>query len=294
VKTRTRRPNDDPRDLALDFWAGVLPLRTRRRRTRPGRRASAWPCRRTWRAGSSPRGLRHAGPVQQSVVGKWQSDLDELANEWAPLRPPPPPRWSQAEAEQRLLALRAEQQRLIAGGAWLGGPYTVLEILGLAADELSVSRLLAWLLRPDGRHGLHDMPLRHVLALAGAPATGELDPVRIQLEEPRETVDPDPLDPLVTRADVVVYTRHATLVVESKVYAPEQRHQLDRLKRTWHDSVAPAFLFVTRTPTVQLTSAGEGAWHAVTWSDLAAGLLAACPPGTGVEALAVLNNLGRV
>lgn len=236
-----------------------------------------------------------APPVRQGTYDSWEQRLGRLEAEWARLRPPPLPPWSFDAAEHRMAAMLAERQDIVRAGQWLGGPATVLEALGLARDELSASRLLGWLLRPDGRHRLHEAPLRHLLSLVGAEcADGTLDPVRVVLEESRETVGPADGDPAVTRADIVVYTRRCTLVVEAKVYAPEQRNQLDRLKRTWRDSPAPAFLFVTRRPTLQLSSTGEGPWPAVTWRELAEGLAVACPADAPAEVPAVLNSLRSV
>ena len=233
--------------------------------------------------------------ISAATVHSWDQRLGVLAAEWARLRPPPAPPWSFDDAEQRMSAMLAERQDIVRAGHWLGGPATVLEALGLARDELSASRLLGWLLRPDGRHRLHEAPLRHLLALAGADgAHSPLDPVRVVLEESRETVGPVDGDPPVTRADLVVYARRCTLVVEAKVYAPEQRNQLDRLKRTWRDSPAPAFLFITRRSTVQLSSTVEGPWPAITWRELAEGLAPACPPDAPAEVTAVLNSLRGV
>lgn len=225
----------------------------------------------------------------------WEDRLAALRLQWAPLATPTAAPWSSARAELRTRAMREERDAIVRRGQWLGGPAGVLEVLGVQAEELAVTRVLAWLLRPDGRHGLHDGALRTVLEAAGAQLPEELHPVRIVLEDSRDTVDPGPGDPLLTRADLVVYMRSATLVVESKVYAVEQRNQLDRLRRCWAVDVAPAFLYVTRRPVRQLTSGREGAWPASTWSGLGAQLAAvAADAGAGPDAVALIDSLRRI
>ncbi len=225
----------------------------------------------------------------------WEQRLATVRRDWARTRPPPPPRWSADVAQERVAVLRAERRSIVGRGLWLGGAASVLELLHVDRLELPLTEVLAWFLRPDGHHGLFDQPLRYLLSLTGEDVEGNLDPVRVVLEESRPTLEPSATDPSYTRADLVVYTAHATLVIESKVYAPEQINQLDRLKRTWAGDLAPAYLFVTRSAAPQTSSHSQGAWPQVSWRDVADGF-ATC--GTqrspSIEALALINGLRRI
>ncbi len=251
-------------------------------------------------AARTPQGLPQRHPENAVAVAAvdlhdWEVRLAAFKTEWQPLRPPPPEPWSAQDAEHRVAGMRAEHQDLVRRGAWLGGPTSVLEVLDVHTQELTVTRVLAWFLRPDGRHGLHDAPLRHVLRLAGADADADLHPVHVVLEDSRTTVEGDPNDPSLTRADLVVYTRQTTLVVEAKMYAPEQRNQLDRLKRCWRDDLAPAFLYVTRHTLPQTTARREGLWPATTWATLGGTFAEQAGAGTATpEALALANSLRRI
>lgn len=227
-----------------------------------------------------------------ACVSAWQQSLERLRQEWAPLRLPSEP-WDVDRAQARLLTLRQKRRDLIGRGLWLGGPNTALQVLGLHTDEATATRVLAWLARPDGQHRMHETCVRLLFELTGVDPGPDLDEVRVVLEDSRTTVDPDAYDPRLTRADLVVYSRQATLLIEAKLYALEQHNQLDRLRACWWGDPRVAFLFLTRHPTQQSSSHGLGTWPSSTWAELGSRLRAAAArqPAASSTALALIEAL---
>jgi len=84
----------------------------------------------------------------------------------------------------------------LGGNQWRSGPRSLMESMGLAYRETRLNAGLAWLLQPDGHHGLGDALL---LPLLSAVGLGEVDAsnVRIVTEQSR--------DAGATRADLVLY-----------------------------------------------------------------------------------------
>jgi hypothetical protein len=179
---------------------------------------------------------------------------------------------------ERLEDLRERQSVLVERGDWRGGPRTLLAAIGVHHRELPLTAGLAWLLRPDGHHGLGAgmlARLLHELGVAGVGATGA---VRVVREETRE----------LTRADLVVYGDDWTVVVEAKTHALEQNEQLDRLHRLWQDEASPVFAFLTRGSRLPVTAvASIASWRNLSWArvaELANGALAASVhPAPGVH-----------
>lgn len=225
-------------------------------------------------------------------VAAWAQHLADLREQWARLPMTARRRWDGDAAAAELARLQAEQRWLTGAGLWRGGPTTLLEVLGLQWDELAMVRTLEWLLRPDGHHGLGDHLLRAAAVRAGAAEDADLSEVRMLLEESRATQDVPDGDRSRTRADLVVYTRGVTLVIEAKVLAAEQPEQLDRLRRTWQAEPGARFLFVTRDHPVQLTSAAEGPWHELTWSEIAD--VVDAHPSSSPEVRALVNAYRRL
>ena len=185
-----------------------------------------------------------------------------------------------ARWRERLESMRQEQARLKAAGAWTTGPATLMGALWLQNSEVVLTRALAWLLRPDGRHGLGSASLDGLAAHLGLVAPGS--DARVVTEESRELTGSDG-SPALTRADLVVYAREWTLVVEAKVFAPEQPDQLDRLHSLWADEVNPCFVYLTRgerTPLTARTSAG--CWRGMSWWHVA-GVLRTATEGRSVN-----------
>ncbi|WP_460845991.1 PD-(D/E)XK nuclease family protein [Nocardioides ultimimeridianus] len=154
--------------------------------------------------------------------------------------------------------LTAEADALRADGLWRTGRRTLLGALGLHHDEVVMCRGLAWLLTPDGWHGLGTGVLDRLLAAVGADSAGSTRAV-IAVEEPRDD----------TRADIVVRLGATTVLIEAKIWAGEQARQCDRLARHWADE-APTLVFLTRTGSQPLTAIeSAGQWHALAWNDIA-------------------------
>jgi hypothetical protein len=85
-------------------------------------------------------------------------------------------------------------------------------VLRLSRSEIHHSAMMGWLLDPSSRHGLAVSVLAGFLDELGINS-GE-DPIRVDSVE-LEVVRGD------TRADIVVWTSHVTLVIENKVDADE-------------------------------------------------------------------------
>jgi len=159
---------------------------------------------------------------------------------------------------------------------WLGGPRTLLAAMRVQNLEVPLTAAVAWLLRPDGHHGLGSSFLDAFLARFGVEADSD-KPVRIEVEE---TIGD-------TRADLVVRVAGSTLLVESKVHAAEQGEQLDRLAARWQHE-RPVLIFLTRTARDPVTAvASRGQWRQWLWSDIAADVRACLelgiPHSAGVE-----------
>ncbi|WP_324276373.1 PD-(D/E)XK nuclease family protein [Blastococcus brunescens] len=176
----------------------------------------------------------------------------------------------------RLADMRATQQALLVSRRWRGGPRTLLAALDLQYRELAVTAGLAWLLRPDGHHGLGPAVLDGLLDHLEIDGSGADPGVRVVLEEQREE----------TRADLVVYGPSWTIVVEAKTFAVEQERQLDRLHARWSDEPTPCFVFLARGERLPLTAvASRTAWSGLTWREVAeiartaAGPMAEVAPG---------------
>jgi hypothetical protein len=167
----------------------------------------------------------------------------------------------------RYQAMRLAQRQLMESGRWRGGPRTLLAAIGVEDSELKLTAGLAWLLRPDGHHGLGTAMLSRLLALLGID--GSAGDVRITREESRGDHHGVGLE-RITKADLVIYATSWTIICESKIYAFEQDRQLDRLYRHWNREVHPLFLFLTRGPR-EPVSAGESRahWHLVSWGEIA-------------------------
>jgi hypothetical protein len=161
-------------------------------------------------------------------------------------------------------------------GRWRGGPRTLLAAIGIQYRELAVTAGLAWLLRPDGHHGLGSAMLSSLLVRLGI--TGATDDVRVVCEETRGDDQSSGLD-RKTRADLVVYGSDWTIVFEAKTYAPEQDRQLDRLYHHWKREAAPRFLFLTRGAREPVSAIDSRAhWRLLTWGEIA-GLARAAADG---------------
>ena len=167
--------------------------------------------------------------------------------------------WHEAMAE-----MRRQQDRLVSDALWLTGPSDFLDIVGLARHENTHSRMLAWLLKPTARHGLGSgLVERLVEHCTGEPASAPLGVRRVAFSEWRNDRE----------ADLVVWGRSFTLVIENKVDASEQPSQCDDLFENFKNESAPLFLFLTpdgRKPRTATTQRSQRAFRTLSWPEVRA------------------------
>lgn len=154
--------------------------------------------------------------------------------------------------------MEAEERALRARGHWRSGGRTLLRALSVHHDEVLLCRGLAWLLTPDGWHGIGPALLDRLATRLGKDTRGS-ENATVTIEELRDG----------TRADIVVRYGGTCLLMEAKVWAVEQPAQADRLADNWSNE-APTLVFLTqdgRHPASAQRSAGE--WIPLSWSDVA-------------------------
>jgi hypothetical protein len=188
-------------------------------------------------------------------------DYDAMVAEWAALISDTSSmtRWETAYDE----AVAAEAA-LRAAGHWRSGGRTLLHSLGLHHSELHLCAGLAWLLTPDGWHGLGPAFLRAFLNELDLSDVDPRDAERA-LVVTEETISD-------TRADLVIRlpVSSRTVLVEAKVWAGEQDDQCDRLAQHW-ESESPVLVFLTRTGVAPATALrSHTRWRTLTWSRVAA------------------------
>jgi PD-(D/E)XK nuclease superfamily len=190
--------------------------------------------------------------------------------------------------EQSIDSMRREADSLRDQGRWRGGHRTLMHALGVQHREVFLTAGLAWLLDPDGWHGLGSRVLSGLIGQLGLPSAVSY-PVSVAVEETRSGGE--------TRADLVVHMPGVTLLIEAKVYADEQPGQCDRLAEAWADE-KPILVFLTldgRLPYTAVTSAGL--WHQLAWPQVAAVIADAarvsdCAPGV-MDLLATIEIFGK-
>ena len=181
------------------------------------------------------------------------------------MRPPTP------DAD-RFRALRTEADAIIRAGRWISGPDDLMSILGRQRDELMHSRVIAWLLRPTGSHGLGsrflDALLDHVWP-DEEPLRSVL--VTVETETTRSAAD-DAGEAREARADIVVYGDSATIVLENKVDAGEGIDQCERLYWSWADQPTETrWLFLSptgRAPATVTSDEARAAWRTISYPEL--------------------------
>lgn len=137
------------------------------------------------------------------------------------------PKLSHENVLQLLDVVRAEhnviQRAKRAYGERLAPDFTPFEFI--RRDELSLSRLLGWLLDPNGSHGQRGAFLRLFTRQLGDEWTArECEASRVQLELP---IADDRTD-INGRLDIRVHSHRRELVIENKPDARDQKHQLQR------------------------------------------------------------------
>lgn len=141
---------------------------------------------------------------------------------------------------------------------WRSGNRTLLREMRLHNNEVYMCRGVAWLLNPDGWHGLGSEFVTGLLNHLGLQSEGAGHTV-VTTEETRGD----------TRADIVFRTQTTTVLVEAKIDAPEGFNQADRLAAGWA-SEDPVLVFLSRDgadPKTAVESAGK--WKTLQWADIA-------------------------
>lgn len=176
------------------------------------------------------------------------------------------------------------QDGLAAEGKWVSGPADMLGIAQVARDEMVHTRMLAWLLNPRGKHRLGDTVLRRLVGHAAAPRDAPNPPVVRSVHVSHWCNNRE--------ADIVVFGRDFTLVIEVKVDAGEQKEQCNDLYKNYGSEPGPLFLFLTPGgwPPHTATGAAQGAFKTVSWTQVRKMIECALesrdagPPGTTVPA----------
>lgn len=194
-----------------------------------------------------------------------QLGFDAVKAEWARLhRPPPDP--------ARFQSLKRESDAIIRAGRWVSGPDDLMSVLGRQRDEVMHSRVIAWLLRPTGRHGLGSGFLDALLAHVW-PTTQPLRSalVTVATETTREAAD-HAGESREARADIVIYGDNATIVIENKVDAGEGLDQCERLYWSWADQPTEMrWLFLSpsgRAPVTATSAEASAAWRTLSYGEL--------------------------
>lgn len=171
------------------------------------------------------------------------------AAEWGPMFGSYVVDWENAVAANRLpedwLVLFDEaagrQQELLTGGAWSSGPRSLLGVIGQRQREQVHSAVLAWLLDPNGRHGLRSRFLERFLTLCQLPVEWADSHVVVVTEE--SCFHPEIVD-RYGFADVVVRGSGWSLIIENKLWAGQHGDQLD----LYYDAYVPVggkFVYLT-------------------------------------------------
>ena len=187
-----------------------------------------------------------------------------------------------------MLEMRREHDRLVSDGLWVTGPSDFLDIIGLARDENTHSKMLAWLLKPTNRHGLGCALVRRLLEhCTGNPAPARLAVWDVKFSQWRNGRE----------ADLVVWGEDFTLVIENKVGADEQPDQCDDLYRHFKIEKVPLFLFLTpdgRKPDTATTPRAQRAFKTLSWPEIRvmieAALTESQPESGSAEAVDVVEN----
>ena len=194
--------------------------------------------------------------------------------------------WREAMSE-----MQREHDRLISNGLWVGGPADFLGILGLARNENMHSRMLEWLLKPTGRHGLGCGLVRRLVEhCTGKPVPSPLAVRDVTFSQWRNGRE----------ADLVVKGEDFTLVIENKVDADEQPDQCNDLYKHFKDEKAPLFLFLTpdgREPRTATAPRAQRAFRILSWQEvrwmIETALTESQPASGSAEAVDVVDNYLR-
>jgi PD-(D/E)XK nuclease superfamily len=195
-----------------------------------------------------------------------QPRFDQVKAEWIAFARPAAPDLG------RFRALKAGADEIIRSGRWVSGPDDLMSVLGRQRDEVMHSRVIAWLLRPTGRHGLGSRFLDAVVSHVWPdeePLRSVL--VTVETETTRSAAD-DAGEAREARADIVIYGDSSTIVIENKVDAGEGIDQCERLYWSWADQPTETrWLFLSptgRAPVTATSAAARSAWRTISYAEL--------------------------
>ncbi len=228
--------------------------------------------------------LPKAMPVDQ--VSSWKAHIRAMEDEWAAIVERQTTtllaNWDKAMSE-----MRHRHDHLVLEGLWVGGPSDFLDIIGLARDENTHSRMLEWLLRPTARHGLGCGLVRRLVEhCTGEPASAPLTVSKVAFSVWRNSRE----------ADLVAWGQDFTLIIENKVDATEQPAQCDDLYKNFKNEIEPLFLFLTpggRQPSTATTPEAQRAFKAISWPEVRAMLEAALNESRPATAAADAGDVVR-
>ncbi len=132
----------------------------------------------------------------------------------------------------------AEQQTSLSAGRWVSGSTDLLNIIGRGRWETYHCAMLAWLMKPDGRHRLGEAFLRKVLDAC-------VQDLNIDFDDFTAFVPATEVNGPTSRADILVNGPGLHLVIEVKVDAAEGDMQCQRL---YNDHARPDARFIFLTP----------------------------------------------
>ncbi len=194
-------------------------------------------------------------------VRLWEAQFRAMEREWGEI--------SMRRTRVRMAAwhrvmseMRRQHDRLVSDGLWATGPSDFLAIIDQARAENTHSRMLQWLLKPTGRHGLGSGLVRRLVEHStGEPAPTSLAVREVAFSQWRNDRE----------ADLVVWGEDFTLVIENKVDATEQPRQCDDLYANFKNEKAPQFLFLTpdgRKPRTATTPDALRAFRTLSWPEI--------------------------
>ena len=232
--------------------------------------------------------LRKAMPVDR--VSSWEAHIRAMDSEWEEIAERQTTallaNWDKAMSE-----MRHQHDGLVSDGLWVSGPSDFLDIIDLARDENTHSRMLEWLLKPTARHGLGcGLVRRLVERCTGEPMSAPVVVRKVAFSVWRSGRE----------ADLVVWGRNFTLIIENKVDASEQPDQCDDLYENFQNEIAPLFLFLTpdgSQPVTATTPEAQRAFRTLSWPEVRAMLEAALkesrPATAAANAVDVVGNYLR-
>ena len=152
--------------------------------------------------------------------------------------------------EDLLVAIEGLEQELEAQRSD-GDSLNVFEVLGITNTEIRHSNVLAWLMRPNGNHGLGSRVLKPLIEHAGGSAPGDCSDFRIMRES-------DNIDILALST-----ANRLTLAIENKIWSGEHDEQLARYRgivERRYPGWEHLYLFLSPYGTPPESEADRGTW----------------------------------